>query len=277
MNKRVPAILFILILYLSFCISSYAEEEKLSGYDIIYEAEERYNGDTVITDTTMILIDSRKNKRVRQMKMFRKDFGENNKDEKSLSFFITPEDIKNTAYLSYEYDDENKEDDSWLYLPALKKVKRLASSDKSSSFMGSDFTYTDLKSSKREFWNYKVIKSSDLVDGHDCWVVEGVPKEGKKVKVLKETGYTKVNIWVRKDVFVKVKAKFWIKKGKRIKFYKASNLKKIDNIWTVMERQMITTKKGRVEHSTVMKTDKIVYNEELKDSIFTQQRMKVGM
>ncbi|MCP3677020.1 MAG: outer membrane lipoprotein-sorting protein, partial [Deltaproteobacteria bacterium] len=128
--------------------------EELNGFDIIYKAEEKENGSTQISDSTMILINAKGQKRIRRMKVYRKDFGETLKDERSITFFLSPADIKNTTYLSYDYDDGDKDDDSWLYLPSLKKVKRLASFDKSDAFPGSDFTYTAIASSKRHFWNY---------------------------------------------------------------------------------------------------------------------------
>ncbi|MCP3676117.1 MAG: outer membrane lipoprotein-sorting protein, partial [Deltaproteobacteria bacterium] len=250
--------------------------EKLCGYDIIYKAEEKENGSTQISDSTMILINAKGQKRVRHMKVYRKDFGENLKDERSITFFLSPADIKNTTYLSYDYDDGDKDDDSWLYLPSLKKVKRLASSDKSDAFLGSDFTFTDITSSKRHFWNYTILSDKEMVDGKECWLVEGTPKEEIRKKVIRETGYTKVNIWISKDNFVKVKGKFWIKRGKRIKFFKATDVEKIDDIWTTKTQQMVTTKAGRVEHSTIMTLNNVTYNEEIDDTFFTTQRMERG-
>ncbi len=251
--------------------------DELSAYDIIYKAEERYNGDSQENDSTMVMINAKGQKRVRKMKQYRKNFGENLKDERSMTFFISPNDIKNTAYLSYDWDAEDKDDDSWLFLPSLKRVKRLASADKSDAFLGSDFTYTDISSSKRHYWDYTIIKQSDKVDGHDCWVVEGKPKKAIRKKVIRETGYLKVNIWVRKDIFMKVKGKFWIKKGKRIKFFKVSDIEQIDEVWTPVTQQMVTTKARRVEHKTVMKIGNVKYNVPLEDSFFTTQQMKRGL
>ncbi len=262
----------------SFVFPAYAAEEKtLTAFDIIFNAEERYEGETSVSDATMVLINSKKEQRVRQYIRYRKDVGPDGKDEKSMTFFLSPPDLKNTAYLSFDWNDEAKDDDSWLYLPGLKKVKRLASSDKSDAFMGSDFTYTDLQTATRQYWDFTLLQETDPVDGHDCWVIEGTPKEGQKKKVLQETGYTKIQVWVRKDIFVKVKGKFWAKKGNRLKYYKASKIEQIADVWTPQELQMVTTKKGKVEHTTVIRTDKIEYNRKIDDSFFTQQKMEAGL
>ena len=275
MNKHYTFKSIICTFAIIFCFTATGKE--LSGDEIIYQTEEKYNGNTQISDSSMILINPKGNKRIRRMSSYRKDFGENLKDEKFIYFFKYPEDIKNTSYLNFDWIEEEKDDDSWLYLPSLKRVKRLAAADKSDAFLGSDFTYTDIKTYKAQYWDYSILKNSDMVDGHDCWLLEGLPKKGKEDKVVKETGYYKVNIWVRKDNLVKVKGTFWVNKGKKIKYFKAFDIEKISGIWTAKSNQMVTTKKGRIEHTTIIKLENIRYDEEIDDSFFTPQRMKRGI
>jgi hypothetical protein len=112
---------------------------------IMEKLDARDDGKTIEQDMLMVLIDKNGKKRVRDMKSYGKDFGV---DEYQIMFFKSPSDVKNTAFLTYDYDDASKDDDQWLYLPALKKVKRIPSADKSGSFMGSDFSYYDM--TKRE-------------------------------------------------------------------------------------------------------------------------------
>ncbi len=257
--------------------SSHSFAEQLAANDIVYKAEEKYDGNTQISDSSMLLIDAAGNKRLRKMKSFRQDFGDNMKDQKTVYFFEYPEDIKDTSYLNFDWQKEDLDDDSWLYLPALKKVKRLAASDKSDAFLGSDFTYTDIKTDKRQYWDYTFLKESDVVDGHDCWLLEGLPKKGNEEKVRKETGYSKVHLWVRKDNFVKVQGTFWVLKGKKIKYFKATDIEEVDGIWTAKTNQMSTTKHGRVEHTTILKMDSVVYDKEVDESYFTPQKMKRGV
>ena len=251
--------------------------KELTGNEIIHESEERYDGKTMIADSNMILINSKGQKRIRKMKSFRKDHGDSLKDQKTVYFFVYPQDIRDTSYLNFDWDKEGKDDDSWLFLPALKKVKRLAAADNSDAFFGSDFNYTDLKTSNRQYWDYAIIKDSDIVEGHDCWVVEGLPKDGNKKKTIAETGAYQAHLWVRKDNFIKVKGKFWVQKGKRIKHFKAYDIEEIDGIWTAKANQMTTTKKDRVEHTTVIKLENIRYDQDIDDSLFTPQRMKRGI
>lgn len=268
---------FILVGSLVLVAVNSALAEDISANEVMYNAEEKYDGNTQISDSSMLLIDAAGNKRLRKIKSFRKDFGSQLKDQKTVYFFEYPEDIKDTSYLNFDWAAENIDDDSWLYLPALKKVKRLAASDKSDAFLGSDFTYTDIKTDKRQYWDYTYLKMSDVIDGHDCWLLEGLPKKGNEEKVRKETGYSKVHIWVRKDNFVKVQGQFWVLKGKKMKYFKASDIEIINGIWTAKTNHMSTTKNGRVEHSTVLKLDSVVYDKEVDDSYFTPQKMQRGV
>lgn len=265
------------IVVLSSVSIDIALAENLSADDVVYKAEEKYDGNTQIANSSMLLIDAAGNKRLRKMKSFRKDFGDQLKDQKTIYFFEYPDDIKDTSYLNFDWQVDSRDDDSWLYLPALKKVKRLAASDKSDAFLGSDFTYTDIKISNRKYWDYTFLKESEMVDGHDCWVVEGLPKKGMEDKVVKETGYNKINTWVRKDNFVKVQSTFWVVKGKKIKYLKAMDIEEINGIWTAKTNQMSTTKHGRVEHTTIIKMDTVVYDKEVDESYFTPQKMKRGV
>ena len=103
-----------------------------TGLEIMQKVLDRDDGDNIITNMQMQLIDRNGHKRVRDMKTFSKDVGE---DEKKLIFFLSPSDVKNTAFLTFDYANEDKDDDQWLYLPALNKTKRIPASHKDSSFM----------------------------------------------------------------------------------------------------------------------------------------------
>ncbi len=247
---------------------------ELTSTQVVRKMDTREDGDTLTRDTLMVLINKNKQKRIRNIKNIRKDYGE---DTKALIFFLSPADVRNTAYMSYDWDTSAKEDDSWLYLPALQKVKRIASSDKSSSFMGSDFSYSDINGIEVEDWDYTFAKQSVMVDGADTWVVQGFPKKDAKEKVLEETGYLKSLLWIRKDNHLLVKAKYWVKEGKKIKYFKAGDIKLIDGIWTPCKMTMVTTAKGKVEHTSVLKFSNIKYNQSINDTYFTTRTMESGL
>ncbi len=275
-KKIIPMAMIITVLSLMTISTSVTvwAGDNITAPEVMKKMDNRDDGQTMRSDITMVLVNKKRQKRIRKIKNISKDYG---KDTKKIVFFLSPADVKNTAYMSFDWDDPGKEDDSWLYLPALKKVKRIASSDKSSAFMGSDFSYSDINGITIENWDYTFVKESMLVDGFDTWVIQGVPKDSKKKKVMDETGYLKSLMWIRKDNFMVVKAKYWVKKGHKIKFLKAGDIKKIDGIWTACKMTMITTAKGRVEHTTLLKISSVKYNTDIDDARFTTLSMERGL
>jgi hypothetical protein len=237
---------------------------------IMQSVDDRDDGDDVISDLEMILIDKRGNERVRKIRSFSKDFGE---DDYQLMFFQSPADVKDTGFLTYDYDDDERDDDQWLYLPALKKTKRIATGDKSGSFMGSDFSYADMTSRPLDYYDYRILEESE-VRGHAVWVIEAIPRTEDEVD---ETGYTKTVSFVRKDNFVVVRAKSWVKKGKRHKYLDVKKLEQIDGIWVSTEMTM-TTKKGKTTlHKTLLRNQNVRFNQDLDEDLFSIRRLEKGL
>jgi hypothetical protein len=248
--------------------------QELSAYEVMMKSDNRYNGDSSVGQYTMVLIDRRERQRVRNLRIYSKDFGE---DNKALSLFETPADIRGTAYLNFDWENQNRDDDSWLYLPALQRVKRIASSDTSDSFLGSDFTYADINGYELDWYNYSFVNESESLDGFEVWVVEATPKAQFKDKVEDATGYSKMKSWIRKDNFVQVRGQVWELKGNRIKYFNSTEIELIDDIWTAKRLQVITTRNGRQEHASVLQINSIDYNVEVDDSSFTTEYMQRGL
>ena len=148
-----------------------AAEEALTAREIMERVDARDDGDHTSRDLEMILIDKRGHQRVRVLRAWGRDVGE---DEQSIMFFLSPPDVEDTGFLTYDYDDPERDDDQWLYLPALSRTKRIASSDKSGSFMGSDFSYADMTDRPLEAYEYTLMKETE-VDGHPVWQIQSVP------------------------------------------------------------------------------------------------------
>jgi len=271
--RRSNNLVFLAAMFVAFAIAAAPQAQDLSAEEIMKRVDERYDGETSVADSTMVLIDRRDRQRVRQLRIYSKDYGE---DTRSLSFFESPADISGTSYLNYDWDEEAQDDDSWLYLPALQQVKRIASSDKSDSFMGSDFTYSDINGLEFSWYDYSFINESEMVDGHDTWVIEVVPKPEFKERAEDSTGNLKSHVWIRKDAFLMVKSQIWVKRGNRLKYFTASDIEQIDGIWTAKRLQMVTTRNERREHASILQLGDIVYNEPISDDVFTTDTMQRG-
>jgi hypothetical protein len=254
---------------LNASIPAEGSAETLTGRAIMDLVDARDDGDDAVTDMEMVLIDKRGKERVRRIRTYGKDKGE---DDQTIMFFLSPADVKNTGFLTFDYDDPDRDDDQWLYLPALKKTKRIASGDKSGSFMGSDFTYSDMNSLILERYEFTLMKETDI-DGVKVWQVEAIPNE----KAIDETGYTKSISFVRQDNHVVVRAVSWVKKGNKLKYFEVHNLEEIDGIWTATKLSM-TTKKGKSTlHKTVLNMSNIKYGQDLDEGMFSVRRLEKGL
>ncbi len=240
---------------------------------IMQKVDDRDEGDNRTSDLQMILIDKRGQKRVRKISSFSKDKGP---DTYRLMFFLHPADVKDTGFLTYDYDDPKHDDDQWLYLPALRKTKRIASSDKSSSFMGSDFNYSDMTSREMEDYDFYFHEKyrEQVFNGIKTWGIWAIPRSKK---VVKETGYTKSLLFVRQDNDFVIRAIHWAKDGARMKYMDVKKLEVIENIWVATEMHMKTKKGKQTTHKTILTFDRIKFNQDLDFNLFTTRRLEKGL
>ena len=131
----------------------------------------------------------------------------NDNGDKLLVIFDRPRDVKGTAFLTYTH--RTGPDDQWLYLPALKRVKRIASNNKSGPFMGSEFSYEDLASQEVDKYTYRYLRD-EAANERDCFVVERVP-------VDKDSGYTRQIVWYDKNEYRPEKIEFYDRKDELLK------------------------------------------------------------
>ena len=246
-----------------------ALSEELGAREIMERVDARDDGDYSSQDLEMVLIDKRGKQRVRLLRSYSRDVGE---DEQGIMFFLSPADVEDTGFLTYDYDDPTRDDDQWLYLPALSRTKRIASSDKSGSFMGSDFSYADMSDRPLDDYEYKLMGESE-VDGHAVWQIESIPITDREKD---ETGYTKQIQFVRQDNYVVVRSVAWVKKGKRLKYFDVKTLEQIDGIWTPTEMHMTTRKGKQTLHKTILTSKNVKFGQDLPDDLFTVRQLEKG-
>ena len=247
-----------------------AQADDPAARAIMEKVDARDDGDRQTADMQMILIDKHGNQRKRSIRSFSRDVGD---DTHRLMFFLEPADVRDTGFLTYDYDDPDRDDDQWLFLPALRKTKRIASSDKSGSFMGSDLTYADMTSRNLDDYDFTLKKEME-VKGHPVWLIESVPRN---IKVIKETGYTKSLLFVRQDNYYVIRGIHWVKDGGYLKYLDTRTLEQIDGVWVGTEMH-ITKKKGKtVVHKTELYWQNVRFNQDLADDLFTIRRLEKGL
>ncbi len=243
----------------------------LTGREIMEKVNARDTGDRSITEMEMILIDKKGKKRVRKLKTFGLEKG---KDSLSLMFFLSPADIRNTGFLTFDYDESGKDDDQWLFLPALRKTKRIAAGDKSGSFMGSDLNYYDMTSPDLNLYEYTLMKETK-VKGQKVWQIKSVPKTKAEAE---KSGYSKSVVFIRQDNYVMIRGVRWVYKKKRNKYLDVRELEEIDGIWVSTELH-VTTKSGKKTlHKTILKQKNVHFNQdEVNEDLFSIRRLEKGL
>lgn len=270
-THRIFLALTLCLLFVAFIFSvGPTPANALTAREIMEKVDARDDGDNMRADMEMVLIDRHGHERIRKIKTFSKDKG---KDTLKLMFFIEPPDVKDTGFLTYDYHRGERDDDQWLYLPELHKTKRIASSDKSTSFMGSDFSYADMTKRVLDEWKYKVLKE-DKVRDHKVWLLEAIPAS----KTIEDRyGYTKSVLFVRQDIFMVVRGVHWVKEGRKLKYFDIKKLEQIDGIWIGTETHMKTNKGKQTIHRTLFKWRNVRFNRDLDEGLFTVRRLEKGL
>jgi hypothetical protein len=220
-----------------------------------------------VSQTTMTLTNKEGKQRVR------KTFGTskleaNGIDNMRMTRFLEPADVKGTVSLLVEHSE--KDDDIWIYLPSTKKVRRLISSNKKDSFVGTDFSYGDVIGHKPKEWNHTLLKEEDA-DGKPCYVIESTPKDDK---IKFDTGYSRRVNWIQKDIFVTAKGVIYDESGEVLKHLKYSKYQIADAAKQRFQPFLLEAKNVQTEHATEIRIDESKANVGVKDDYFTTRYME---
>ena len=231
------------------------------GLEIATEADKRESG---FIDSTAEMKMELKNKQgqtsIREVRV--KTLEVEGDGDKGLSIFDTPADIKGTASLTYSH--ALKPDQQWLYLPALKRVKRISSKNKSGPFMGSEFAYEDISSQEIEKYTYKYIKD-ETINGIDCFVVERYP-------AYKHSGYTRQVAWVNKEEYRPEKIDFYDRKNTLLKTLNYTDYQKyLNQFWRADAMHMVNHQTGK---STTLSWNNYQFKTGLTEKDFNRNSLK---
>lgn len=156
--------------------------------------------DAMEMTSTLTIYDAKGRERVRQTATASKKFGNTTK---VITRFTSPPDVKGTGILIYDHED--KDDDMWIYMPALRKTRRIVSSEKGKSYMGSEFSNADMSVPNLDDFTYSV-EGSEQLEGKDCWLIIAVPVDDE---VADNNGYSKRISWVEKETYFTYKSTFY--------------------------------------------------------------------
>ena len=218
----------------------------------------------------MTLIDEKGGKRERELSSATKLF-DGGKTEKRVFRFLAPADVRGTGFLVFDY--ETKADDAWIYMPALRKTRRILSSNSGQQFMGSEFTYGDLNTPTLDDYTYALVKEEACPGGGTCYVIDATPKTKATAAA---DGYAKRTYWVNKSNFVPMKILHYGPDGKLLKEMIGSGVKQLDakkKRARTMRNEMINKQNGR---RSIFEFTKMNFAPNTKDEYFTPTYIERG-
>lgn len=234
-------------------------EEK--GLAIAIAADGTTNG-FIDSKSNMKMILTNKHGKTSERELRVRSMEVENDGDKSMTIFDTPADVKGTALLTFSH--KVKDDDQWLYLPALKRVKRMSSSNKSGPFMGSEFAFEDLGSQEVEKYTWKYL-NDETIDGREAYVVERIP-------VNKRSGYTRQVVWTDKTELYPLKMDFYDRKKSLLKTLTFADYNQYkDKFWRAHDMLMVNHQTGK---KTQLVWSDIVYENNFSDRDFTKNSLQ---
>src|SRR3990167_5938006 len=244
---------------------------ELSAYDIITQSRLSffYAWDDMKAKVLMELINKNGQKRIRELTMLRKDYAEGGNPsfaeaaegrQKYFMYFHQPADVKDTTFMVYKYPD--KDDDRWLFIPAINLVKRIDANDKYSSFVGSDFTYEDVSGRKPDEDRHTLLRKEKLGE-KSCFVIESIPKE--------PSAYIKRISWIDETNFLPLREEFYDRQNELYRQFEAVEIKDVNGFPTITKRLMRNIKTG---HRTEVTFQEVEYNLGLQDDTFSERYLR---
>ena len=266
MKKQFSLFAPVLLALSSLSFSAYAESPEEKGIAIAAEADRRDLGfDDFAADTLMILKNRQGDESTRVVRI--QTLEVKGDGDKSLSIFDEPADVRGTTMLTVSHKLD--EDDQWMYLPALKRVKRIASDNKSGSYMGSEFAYEDIGSQEVEKYTYKYLRDEVCPDeaykAQSCFVVERYP-------VNKYSGYKRQITWIDKAEYRPLKIDFYDRKNSLLKTLTFKGYKQyLKKHWRPDGMFMLN---HQTDKSTLLKWNNYKFRTGLTEADFTQNSLK---
>lgn len=268
MKPSIPILIFIPVLI--FGILALPQAWGQSADDIMARVDATPEPDSQKSTMTMVLVDQRNQQRVRQIQSQQMQSETANL---SLLFFLQPADVRGTGFLMFDYHQPDKDTDQWLWLPSLGRARRIAGSDQTGSFMGSDLSYADLSRRHLEDWNYQLLRE-DEVSGVPVWLIEATARDQS---VVARTGYQRSILYVRQDIAQITRAVHYTPTEGLIKLMNIPAFEQQGDYWLPNEIQMMTQRGGRTEHRTLLRFSDRQVNYAAHPEDFTLNRLERGL
>jgi outer membrane lipoprotein-sorting protein len=238
-----------------------ASVSAITGREVAEKTENRETGETTHALVEMRLVDVGGDTKDRIIEQYGR---EQNDLTRSVIIFHRPASVEGTRFLTIERAGED--DDQWIYLPGLDRVRRIAGGEGDDSFMGTDFTYNDLEGRDIEEYTYELL-GEETVGDWETYVVETIPKPQT------DSQYSRLIQYVDKNSWIPVKIEFYDQENDLLKENRVHRMERVQGYWTIIENTMENV---QTDHRTELQVTNFRYNEDLPDGLFTVNFLETG-
>ena len=249
-----------------------------SPREIMQQVQDREDGSTEISRMKLVTCRTIKREgrlvcaeepRIKLFESVRKDVGPDEQDTRSVMIIREPADERGIGFLQYDYSEQGRDSDQWMYLAALNKVKRIVAGNsdepKTGSFFGSEIGYEDLENRHLDDYEYRLIKE-ETYQQRPCWIIESRPVPEQAVR----SNYSRSIQWVDQERFLSLKTLLYDRQGQPLKQILATQVEQQDGIWITRQLQVFNVQTRR---QTSMMIEALAFNVEIADEFLTQRAL----
>jgi uncharacterized protein len=264
---RAPVVQTLVVLALVLCAPDTAMAASENAQALMEQSYEASRYETSISRATFMLKSASGQQRQRQTYGATKLMPGTDRNRRMIRF-LAPADIKNTVTLLVE--GHQGDDELWIYLPAIKKARRLANSNKKGSFAGTDLSYGDVLGQKPSEWRHQILRQ-EAIEGNACTVIESTPLTAQ---ILNESGYSKRVSWIAQQSFVPLRVDYFDSAGAALKTLLNKNVKLVDPKKRKYQAMLVLVNNAQTGHSTTVTFETFEANTALAEDYFSHRYME---
>lgn len=243
-----------------------------SGEDIMRAVDERNEGQDTQWDIELTLVDRSGQRRTRTAKLLRKRFTVGGRrQDRQITVFLSPANVRQVGLLTFDNKGDAADDDVWLYLPALKKLRRIPAAERGDNFVGTDLTYEDIKGGfAYQDYTYELRGTRSWEDGGQRFEVDVVSARPKSKELESSLRFARTEIWVRRDIHARVRQEYYDSRDNLDRVTEARDYRNVDGVWTFTRLEVSNRETG---HATELLVREARYDRGLPDALFHERTL----
>ena len=239
---------------------------------ILRAARDRDGGQRVSAQMRMTIREAGAAERVRTMRTWALRF---EGGVRTLAVFESPADIREMGLLTVDHFDATRDDEQWLYMPAMRRTTRISTASRSGAFAGSDFSFADFTLPDPERYDARLVRSGEQVGDERTWHIELTPREAR---TQRETGYTRLELWIGQRSLLALRTKAYTSRSGVVKYVQVAGVRQVSGVWMPQQVVARTLRGETLLSETVLEQVSVnVGDSSVNERLFTPARLERGL